>query len=216
MPVHRSDPPSVVETRLVHEGQRRATTLLAGLLDAPDATGVPMRAVAELRDFVVASLDHHHRLEDTDLWPTLMAADPDLAAPLEGLSAEHEVLDAALHDLARADVDVGVAGDAARLAAEAVRDRVHEHLGHEEPVLFPALASHLSDEQWAEFSQRAVASAPQAGTHLLVGFLDEAGTPRQVDLILRHLPPPARDAIPAVRARARAAIAELDIAGAAG
>jgi hypothetical protein len=49
-----------------------------------------------------------------------------------------------------------------------------------------------------------------------VGFLYEAGTPVQVDLIFRHLPPEARDAIPAVRTRARAAIAEIDIAGGAG
>ncbi len=215
MSVHRGEPPPVVETRLVHDGQRRATNLLAGLLAAP-ATGVPVGALVELRDFVVASLDHHHRLEDTDLWPTLMAADPDLAAPLGDLSAEHGLLDAELSDLARADIDVGSAGDPARLAAEVVRDRVHEHLAHEEPVLFPVLASLVSDQQWAEFSQRAVATAPQVGTHLLVGFLYEAGTPVQVDLIFRHLPPEARDAIPAVRTRARAAIAEIDIAGGAG
>jgi hemerythrin-like domain-containing protein len=212
MSPHRGEPPPVVETRLVHDGQRRATTLLASLLAAP-ATGLPVAAVVELRDFVVASLDHHHRLEDDDLWPTLVAADPALAGPLGHLSAEHELLDAALHDLAR--VDIG-GGDPARPAAEAVRDRVHEHLAHEEPVLFPALAAHVDDARWAEFSQRAVTSAPQVGTHLLVGFLYEAGTPDEVDLILRHLPPPAREAIPAVRSQARAAIAELDTAGRAG
>jgi len=214
MTVQRGEPPSVVETRLVHDGQRRATTLLAGLLGSPDPVPVSASAVAELRDFVVASLDHHHRLEDTDLWPTLVAADPGLSRPLADLSAEHELLDTALTDLSQ--LDVAAATGPARLAAEAVRDRVHEHLSHEEPVLFPALTSHVDDEQWAEFSQRAVASAPQVGTHLLVGFFYEVGTPRQVDLILRHLPPPARDAIPAVRARARAAIAELDTAGGAG
>jgi hemerythrin-like domain-containing protein len=209
MTPHRGDPPSVVETRLVHNGQRRATTLLADLLDSPYPVPMPARAVAELRDFVVASLDHHHRLEDTDLWPTLVAADPGLSGPLADLSAEHELLDAALADLSRVDVAAG----GARLAAGAVRDRVHEHLSHEEPVLFPALTAHVDDGQWAEFSQRAVASAPQVGTHLLVGFLDDAGTPDQVELILRHLPPAARDRLPAVRAQGRAALGDLDGAG---
>jgi hemerythrin-like domain-containing protein len=215
MTVHRGAPPAVVETRIVHDGQRRATTLLADLLGAPPGAPVPpAAAVAELRDFVVASLDHHHRLEDTDLWPTLVAADPDLSAPLADLSAEHELLDAELSDLAR--VDLAVADGRARRAAEAVRDRVHQHLAHEEPVLFPALEAHVSDERWAEFSQRAVASTPQVGTHLLVGFLDEAGTPDQLDLIFRHLPPEARAALPTVRAQARAAIADLDGAVAGG
>lgn len=211
MTPHRGDPPAVVETRLVHDGQRRATTLLADLFSAPRSALVPAAAVAELRDFVVASLDHHHRLEDTDLWPTLLAADANLSDRLAGLSAEHERLDAALADLAQ--VDVVVAGGPGQRAAEAVRDLVHAHLAHEEPVLFPALRAHLSDEQWTAFSQRAVNSAPHVGTHLLVGFLDEAGTPDQVALIFRHLPAPAKEALPAMRAQARAALTTLAGAG---
>jgi hypothetical protein len=86
---------------------------------------------------------------------------------------------------------------------------VHEHLSHEEPVLLPALRAHVTDEQWAAFSRRTVETAPRRGTHLLVGLLDEVGTGEQVGLLLRHLPPQARDALPIVRLQGRSALTAL-------
>jgi hemerythrin-like domain-containing protein len=205
MASHRVDTPAVVETRLVHDGQRRATSLLA---DVVADGAVPASAVAELRDFVVASLDHHHRSEDDGLWPLLTAAAPELADALDGLSREHDALDAALDELGGVVMD-GVAGGPAIAAAVAVRDMVHEHLSHEEPVLLPALRAHVTDEQWAAFSRRTVETAPRRGTHLLVGLLDEVGTAEQVGLLLRHLPPQARDALPIVRLQGRSALTAL-------
>jgi hemerythrin-like domain-containing protein len=192
------DAPAVVETRLVHDAHRRATSMLADALDR----ATPPDVVADLRDFVVALLVHHHRCEDDDLWPQLAAADPGLSAALGALSEEHDRLDAALEQLAAAPL-AGVAGTAAQRAAAAARDLVHEHLDHEEPILLPALRAHVSDRAWAAFSARTVASAPQEGAHLFVGLLHEVGTPDDVELILRHLPPDAQDAVPAMREQAR-------------
>lgn len=136
----RLDPPAVVETRLVHEGQRRATSLLAAVVGG-DA--VPPYAAVELRDFVVASLEHNHRREDDVLWPLLTSAAPELAEALDGLSREHVRLDAALDELGEVAID-GAGEQTATAAAVAVRDLVHEHLSHEEPVLLPALRDHIT------------------------------------------------------------------------
>jgi hypothetical protein len=165
--------------------------------------------VAELRDFVVAMLDHHHRSEDTDLWPLLTDRAPDLNDALTALSREHDQLDAALHELAAAPVD-SPNGAGCAAAARKVRDLVHTHLGHEEPVLFPALRTHLSDEDWFAFSQRTVAGAGQAGAHFFIGLFYEVGTERQIDLVLRQLPPDARAAVPAMRTIAMRTFAELE------
>ena len=100
-------------------------------------------------------------------------------------------------------------GPAATAAAVHVRDLVHEHLSHEEPVLLPALRDHITDEQWVAFSRRTVETAPRSGTHLLPGFLDEVGTADQVEMILRHLPPQARGALPTVRLQDRSALTAL-------
>jgi hemerythrin-like domain-containing protein len=200
----RPDPRAVVETRLVHEGQRRATSLLAAVVGG-DA--VPAYAAVELRDFVVASLEHHHRSEDDVMWPLLTSAAPELADALDGLSREHVRLDAALDELGQVAID-GDGEQAATAAAVAVRDLVYEHLSHEEPVLLPALRAHVTDEQWAAFSRRTVETAPRSGTHLLVGFLDEVGTADQVEMILRHMPQ-ARGALPSVRQQGRSALTTL-------
>ncbi|MGH9229679.1 MAG: hemerythrin domain-containing protein [Acidimicrobiales bacterium] len=188
----------------MHDAHRRATSMLADALDRATRPDV----VADLRDFVVAMLVHHHRCEDDDLWPLLEAADPNLAPALDALSEEHGSLDAALERLGAAPV-AGLADTAAQRAVAAVRVLVHEHLDHEEPILLPALRAHVSDRAWAEFSARTVASAPQEGAHLFVGLLHEVGAPDDVELIVRHLPPDAQAAVPAMRDQARSTFVAL-------
>ena len=176
------------------------------LADALEARSAPRAALVELRDFVVASLDHHHRSEDNDLWPLLTGAAPELGDALASLSVEHEQLDVALHDLSAVPID---AADAVA-AARRVRDRVHTHLSHEEPVLFPALRAHITDQQWASFSQRTIASTPPVGTHLFIGLFDEVGSADDVELVLRSLPPEAQARVPEMRVLAAATLAKLE------
>ncbi|MEV6681904.1 hemerythrin domain-containing protein [Streptomyces erythrochromogenes] len=204
-------PPAVVETRLVHEVHRVATALLA---EAAADPSVPLPALAELRDFLVANLRHHHQTEDDDLWPRIIAAAPAMERALDALSGEHERLEAALDLLAAVAVDGGEPDGAAggraaapvraalRDAAAAVRDTVHDHLAHEEPLLLPALRDHVSPAGWQEFAQRVIATTPPVAGHLMVGFLDEVGTPAEVELVLAGLPEPVRPLLPALRLQA--------------
>ena len=203
---------AVVETRLLHKMHRAATSLLADAAPRPDA---PPAALEELRDFLVAALRHHHESEDDVLWPQLTAADPACAAGLAELAKEHDALDASLDALAAAPVpDVGDAGDVGDrtvliAAAVAVRDLVHTHLDHEEPMLFPALAAHLSDEAWAQFSRAVIASAPPTGAHLNIGFFEQVGSPAELEVVTANLPPAALDLVPAMREQARATLSGL-------
>jgi hemerythrin-like domain-containing protein len=199
------DHPAVIETRVVHDVHRRATSLLADALHRE----APIDEAAALRDFVVAMLRHHHQSEDTDLWPILMSVAPKLSRALHELSREHEDLDAQLDALQRARIVSQSDLLRPMEQAAAVRDLVHLHLSREEPFLFPALERHLSDEAWGGFSQRTVASAPAEGTHLLVAFLDEVGSPRDVEMVLRHVPPAAKDLLPVMRGQGQAALAAL-------
>ncbi|MFD7440885.1 hemerythrin domain-containing protein [Streptomyces sp. NPDC059909] len=213
-------PPAVVETRLVHEVHRVATTLLA---EAAVRPSVPLGALVQLRDFLVVNLRHHHETEDEDLWPRIVAAAPATEHALDALSEEHERLDAALDLLAavavsgdEAEGGAGEAGSAGlgdggvvdavraalRDAAVAVRDTVHDHLAREEPILFPALRDHISPEDWQDFAQRVIATTPPVAGHLMVGLLDEVGTPAEVELVLASLPEPVRPLLPAMRRQA--------------
>ncbi|MFD7445033.1 hemerythrin domain-containing protein [Streptomyces sp. NPDC059909] len=211
---------AVVETRLAHQVHRVATTLLA---EAAARPSVPLGALAQLRDFLVANLRHHHEAEDEDLWPRIVTAASATEHELGVLSEEHERLDAALDLLAAVNmtgdevedganeaVGTGLGGGGAvdgvraalRDAAVAVRDTVHDHLAHEEPVLFPALRDHISPEDWQDFAQRVIATTPPVAGHLMVGLLDEVGTPAEVELVLAGLPEPVRPLLPAMRRQA--------------
>jgi iron-sulfur cluster repair protein YtfE (RIC family) len=196
------EPVAVIETRLAHEVHRVATTLLAEAAVRPSA---PLTVLAQLRDFLVVNLRHHHETEDEDLWPQIVAAAPDIAVALKELSKEHEQLDEALDRLAAVEVDdSGTDEVRVRLheAAVAVRDTVHSHLAHEEPVLFPALREHISPEYWAAFSQRVITTTPPVAGHLMIGFLEEVGTAEEVELMLAALPEPVRPLLPAIRRQA--------------
>ncbi|MFE4547631.1 hemerythrin domain-containing protein [Streptomyces sp. NPDC056785] len=229
-----ADVPAVVETRLAHDVHRSATTLLAeAALDA----SVPLDATAQLRDFLVANLRHHHQTEDDDLWPRITAKAPAAAQALESLTDEHDQLDAALDRLAGVAVPSGEGvdgvpfatagtGDGAASTGEAavraalhdaavrVRDVVHDHLTHEEPVLFPALREHVSPAEWQDFAQRVIATTPPVAGHLMVGFLDEVGTPAEVELVLAGLPEPVLPLVPAMRLQAAADLGVLRGTGA--
>jgi hemerythrin-like domain-containing protein len=198
---------AITETRLIHEFHRRATTLLTEAATRPT---VPLTALAGLREFLVRNLHHHHQTEDDQLWPMIEAAAPDVAKEFAALSGEHDQLDAVLDALE--GVPIRDDGDRAELAraAEAVRELVHRHLEHEEPLLFPALREHISPAQWAEFSREVVATSPQESAHLIVGFLDQVGTPEEVALVLAGLPEPAQQFVPMMREQARADLAVLN------
>lgn len=208
-----TDVPAVVETRLAHDVHRVATTLLAeAALDA----SVPLDATVQLRDFLVANLRHHHQTEDDDLWPRITAKAPTAAQALGSLTDEHDQLDAALDRLAGVAVHDGAAstGEAAVRAelydaAVTVRDVVHDHLTHEEPLLFPALREHVSPAEWQDFAQRVIATTPPVAGHLMVGFLDEVGTPAEVESVLAGLPEPVRPLVPAMRLQAAADLGVL-------
>ncbi|MCH6170997.1 hemerythrin domain-containing protein [Pseudonocardia alaniniphila] len=197
---------AVVHTRLVHDTHRRASTVLAEAAANPAASGT---ALAELRDFLVAHLDSHHKSEDDVLWPMIEELAPGIAEPLTRLSAEHDQLEAALEALAAASVDAP--GRTALVdAAVAVRDLVHAHLENEEPVLLPALSQHVSDEAWDDFARQVRATTPGVGAHLLVGFLEQVGTPEDVEIILRDMPAPLRAEL---RDQAQETLGRLTAAG---
>lgn len=199
------EPLSVIETTLAHDVYRRSSTLLA------EAAGsAPLSALRTLRDFIVANLHHHHETEDHILWATLSTVDPEAARALADLGFEHEQLDTALQTLAQ--VRLGEEADRPVLAdaAAAVRDLVHLHLAHEEPILLPALRSRLSEQAWEEFAGHVMATSPAEGAELMIGFLDQVGEPWQVDLVLRNLPEPARAALPAIRESAQRTLRLLE------
>ena len=81
-------------------------------------------------------LHHHHRAEDTVLFPALAARHPGAAVTTAEMEDQHVELDLALATLG---TDLSTAGD--------VRHLVERHLGAEEQLVLPMwLASFSADE----------------------------------------------------------------------
>lgn len=212
-----TEPAAVTETRLTHDVHRRATTLLA---EAAVRPSVPLGALAQLRDFLVANLRHHHESEDEVLWPLIITAAPYVKQSFDQLSGEHKRLDEALDALSAIDLsepDEAAGASAGRtalhVAAVAVRNVVHDHLAREEPVLFPVLRKDISPAVWQQFAQQVIATAPPVAGHLMIGFLDEVGTPAEVELVLAGLPGPLHPLVPAMRQQAQSDLRVLQPTG---
>jgi iron-sulfur cluster repair protein YtfE (RIC family) len=201
----RPEPLPVLEMKLVHDVHRAATSLLAASAERGDA---PQAELAELRDFVVAALRHHHQSEDDALWPICEAVDPEFTGAFRDLRAEHHNLEAALTVLDAVGIDAAAERGSLAAAAQSVRGLMDQHLAHEEPLTFPALRL-LSSAQWAQFSRAAMESAPSTGAHLQIGLMDEVGDPDQVAAVLAGLPAPAAQALPVLRDRARTTLSVL-------
>ncbi|WPB91377.1 hemerythrin domain-containing protein [Streptomyces malaysiensis] len=193
------DSPATVETHLTHEAHRLATSLL---VDASPRPSVPHQALARLRDFLVVNLRHHHDAQDEWLWPHIAAAAPEAKPALDDLTEQHKHLDITLTRLADIDLDSRNHRQVLHEAAVAVRDSVHDHLTHEEPVLFPALREHTTPWQWKKLSRRVIATTPPAAGHLMIGLLDEVATPAELRSILANMPPPVKARLPAIRTQA--------------
>lgn len=136
-------------------------------------------------------LHHHHMIEDTTIWPPLMAtvdAAGDRAGreTLEAMQAEHGTLDpqlvacgtafASMAESPRADVRERLADDVAGL-----RNALHRHLSHEETDALPLVQRYLPPADWEASEQAAKKSfAPRE-----LGFL--------IPWAATGLPPQARD-----------------------
>jgi iron-sulfur cluster repair protein YtfE (RIC family) len=104
-------------------------------------------------------LHHHHTLEDTSIWPPLLArcdsaGDGAARATLEAVQAEHETIDpqlttcstgfAAMAQDPRPEVREQLAADVG-----AMRAGLDHHLAHEETDALPLVQRYLTPAEWA-------------------------------------------------------------------
>jgi hypothetical protein len=112
------------------------------------------RRLARWYGHFLASIEHHHQREDLVVWPLLVDRDPSFAAETAALQHDHEVLDDALHSVARALCDLvdGTVADPGLLVATATRLRHHldEHLDREEAAAFPRIARSFTADEYHE------------------------------------------------------------------
>ena len=158
LPRQAAAPEGPVDVKMMyvmHHAFRRdleAFATAAGTTPASDRRA--WQAMAERWEIFSAALHHHHSGEDAGLWPALMdRADEEGRATLEAMEAEHSEIDpileacaAGLQRLAEHPDDDARAALAVRLVA--ARERLAEHLKHEETEAIALIQALLTPEEW--------------------------------------------------------------------
>jgi hypothetical protein len=147
---------------------------------------------------VLRFLDVHHEGEDALLFPILLERDPDDAARIAGIAAQHADVITALAT-ARQAVDAFGATpgtetrQAAATALATLEAGLEPHLDDEEAVIVPLAAQHMTMEEWGALPAHGMGNFTGDKIWLILGLIRENMTPQQRDDMLAHMPPPAVD-----------------------
>ncbi|MDP9819250.1 hemerythrin domain-containing protein [Spirilliplanes yamanashiensis] len=145
----------------MHHAFRRDLAAFAGAAQrTPAADTATWVALRERWARFSTYLHHHHTIEDAHLWPLLLArVDAADRAVLAAMAAEHGEIDPLL-DACAAGIATLAAGpdEDARAGLEirlvAARQRLGEHLAHEERDALPLIQRHLGAAEWVAFEER--------------------------------------------------------------
>ena len=191
---------------VVHDALRRDLVRSRAVVTA--APGDERRvAVADHLVWMLEFLHHHHESEDAGLWPRVRARNPEAAAVLDRMSADHEevdpLLDRALAAARRYRADAAAA-DELLAALDELSGPLLAHLAREEDEAMPVVAASISQDEWRQWDRefnptkgRSIRSVAMEG-HWLMDGLD----PARYRVLVGLVPAPARVVL--VRGFARA------------
>jgi hypothetical protein len=152
---------------LMHHAFRRDLTAFAAAAQATPVTDrEAWQALAARWELFAFVLHHHHAGEDAGLWPALLErADDEGRAVLDAMEAEHAEIDPILEACATGFTRLaGHADEDARCALAvrlvAARERLGDHLRHEETEAIALIQELISQEEWEAIEKEHFAKDP--------------------------------------------------------
>ena len=155
-------PADLATTYLMHHAFRRDLAAFAQAVPrTPLEDRVAWPALLRRWEVLTGALHHHHRAEDTWLWPALLQrADRDEQAVLAAMEAEHDEIDPLLESCRRGlrllASGRGRPDDRAALGVRisAAREGLGRHLAHEERDALRILQRRLTAGEWRDLEAR--------------------------------------------------------------
>lgn len=168
---------------LAHRAMVRDLERIARTADQLSRSADPARAVAlkAYAERIFAVIEHHHRGEDTLLWPRLREAGADEEV-LALMTGEHEELNKAVHAWHGAIEAFAPDGaGAAELVqrTDEVRELLTKHTSDEERELSDRLAPALNEQVWKRFERGMVTSAPMWTLRFMPPWLSSVAEPSE-------------------------------------
>lgn len=187
---------------VIHFGFRRDLDAFAGAAGSPVDDQARWQALGTRWAKFAAILEHHHTVEDEELWPRLLertraAGDETAVDTLAAMEAEHAEIDPMLEGCT-ADLDrlAAAPDDDARAAFQvritAFRERLGRHLSHEESDAMPLVQRYLSPTDWAATEKLAMKRANVALVKYLLPWGRYRLPPDAVEWTRRNTPAGAR------------------------
>ena len=185
---------------VMHHAFRRDLTAFESAVRAtPVSDAATWRALAVRWTRFATTLHHHHGVEDSHLWPVLVAktrasGDAEGLAVLEAMEAEHDQIDPALTSVATgfaAMVEHPCADhrNALDVHVTSARAALHAHMTHEETDALPLLQRSLSEDENAAFEKAAHAAYPLRTIPFLLPWAAKGLPAEAMERILATAPP---------------------------
>jgi len=156
----------------VHLGLRSEVAHVERLCDAGDLATAGRRAALLGR-----VIHHHHRAEDTLLFPALTARNPGAAITTEELERQHTGLDTALTALVDDLATIG-----------RVRDLVGRHLSDEEQLVLPLWISSFTAEEHERFAGTLRRATPLRDAGMMIAWLLDTAPDDAFDVAWSQVP----------------------------
>ncbi|MHC6210555.1 hemerythrin domain-containing protein [Rhodococcus ruber] len=140
-------------------------------------------------------LHHHHRIEDTHIWPLMrrkLADRPDDLAVLDDMEAEHSLIDPTLAALEAAFDDREHGPEQVPHRIDDLVGLLRSHLAHEERDAFPLIREVITVPEWRALSKASVKELAYSDIAQLGPYVVEGATPEQARRVLSELPVPLR------------------------
>lgn len=176
-----------IDTRMngiIHAALRRDLDRTAMVLDGPqEVSDTRLRAIGTHVVWLMDLLHSHHTGEDEQLFPLIRRNNPDAAALLDDMEAEHAAIAGAVTTLEaagrRAETGGPGAAEALRDAVAGLRTVLDPHLVHEERDLSPLVPQSVTEAEWAAFEKSNTAGKKPTVLamqgHWMLDNLDPAG-----------------------------------------
>jgi hemerythrin-like domain-containing protein len=182
---------------IIHSALRRDLERTRIVLGGPEPISLERRtALAQHLIWLMHFLHVHHTDEDTGLWPEVRRRDPDAAALIEVMEADHQRIGPgieAVEAAARAwRNDAGVRGDLGIALAALSRDLL-PHLRREEEQMMPVVAAAFTTAEYEQLGQELFVKTKSRTEFIRLGYwtldgLDDAGR----EHMLAGVPRPAQ------------------------
>jgi hemerythrin-like domain-containing protein len=184
---------------VVHDALRRDLARLTVALSETPPPGTRRReALADHVLWMMDFLHHHHETEDVGLWPLVRSRNPDAAALLDRMDAEHAGIAAGIHAVVsaaqryRTDPSEEARGGILRALSD-LSTPLRAHLEDEEVSAMPVVSASISDAEWRHWDQTynvrgKSLSRLGAEGHWLMDSLD----PDRYQVLMHLVPAPVR------------------------